>query len=170
MSEGFNPRPRISLPMPLSVGMAGASEVADIGLSEWVRPEAFRKRLAAELPEGIGLDSAESTRTRPNRQPAEAAYRIPLLPGHGLTVAKIDEALARPEIVVTRTRKGVATDLEVRRYIKRVRLEGEAVLILVRNTQEGTARPEEVLQALGCRPGIDYNKSEIERVHVNLAS
>jgi hypothetical protein len=144
--------------------------VADIGLSEWIRPEEFRERLAAELPEGIGLNSATSTRTRPNRRPAEAAYRIPLLPGHGLTVAKIDEALARPEIIVTRTRKGVATDLEVRRYIKGVRLAGDAVHILVRNTQDGTARPEEVLEALGCRAGIDYNESEIERVRVNLAS
>ena len=41
-SEGFHPRPRISLPMPLSVGFTGHSEVADVGLREWMRPEELR--------------------------------------------------------------------------------------------------------------------------------
>ena len=58
--------------------------------------------------------------------------------------------------------------MEVRQFIKAIRLGGDSLEMLIRYTREGTAKPEEVLEALGCRPGVDYEKSAIERTNVSL--
>ena len=170
MSEGHNPRPRISIPAPLSVSFQGSNEVADVGLYEWMRPQEFGRRLQDELPEGIGVLSTEATSTHPDRQPTALSYRIPLLPGHCLSAERIDALLARRQVLVERERKKAAKQVDVRRFIKALRLEGDALLVLLECSAEGTARPEEVLQALGCREGVDYLLGDVERTHVSLSS
>jgi len=170
MSEGHNPRPRISIPMPLSVGISGRSEVADVGLCEWMRPEEVRARLQEQFPEGIRVESAEVTRPHPDRRPAELAYLVPLLPGHTLSEQKVQQFLASETAVVERERKDGTRQVEVRQFVKALRLDGETLRMLVRYTQAGTARPEEVLEALGCREERDYAQGQIERIHVSLSA
>ncbi len=170
MSEGHNPRARLSLPAALSVGYAGLNEVADFGLSCLMRPAEFRSRLQAQLPSGIRILSAEVTSPHPSRQPAELSYRVPLLPEHGVSQHGLDELMERDEVTVERRRKDEVRQVEIRRYLKTLRLADDSLHILLRWDQTGTARPEEVLEALGCRPGEDYQESAIERTHVRLSS
>jgi len=170
MSEGHNPRPRLSFPMALSVGFAGRNEVADIGLREWVRPAELRLRLQAELPEGIGILSVQITDAHPSRQPTELACRVPLLPGHSVTEARIQKFLSARDVTVKRTREDGVKELEVRRFVKGIRLDGNSLQMLLRCTDAGTARPEEIMEALGCREGTDYTKGQIERTYVDLSA
>ncbi len=170
MSEGYHPRPRISLPAALSVGYVGRNEVADVGLDRWVRPEDFRDRLEAELPEGIRIASVELTSPHPDRQPTQLSYRIPLLPGHDLSEAKLQEVLSCRETLVVRKRKDREQRRDIRPYIEALRLENGSLHVLLSWDQTGTARPEEVMQALGCREGKDYLVSAIERTHVKVPS
>ncbi len=168
-SEGHNPRPRLSFPMALSVGHTGLNEVADVGLSEWVRPEEFRGRLQAQLPPGLKVNAAQATQINPRRQPTELSYRVPLCDGHSLTAQAVDELLSKDEAVVTRVRKDQVRQLDVRQYVKALRFDGECVEMLLSYTQEGTAKPEEVMEALGCREGTDYRQGRIERTYVNVS-
>jgi len=170
MSEGHNPRPRISIPAPLSVGLRGHNEVADVGLSEWIRPQEFSASLQAELPEGIAIRTVQITAPHPDRQPTALAYRVPLLPGHCVSAQKIHELMARQEVIVRRERKDTVKEVDVRRFLEVLRLDGDALHMLLGCSNEGTARPEEVLQALGCREGVDYLVGQIERTHVSLSS
>ena len=170
MSEGHNPRPRLSFPMALSVGHAGLNEVADVGLREWTRPDEFRARLQTELPPGVRITSIEITPTKPSREARELAYHVPLLPEHSLTPQKVERFMAQEAFTVTRKRKDETRQVEVRQFVKALRLEGRSLHMLLSCTQRGTARPEEVMEALGCRDGADYRTSSIERTHVNLAS
>ncbi len=169
MSEGYNPRPRFGFPMALGVGVSGLNEVADIGLSEWVRPEEFRARLQAELPERIEIVSAQITAVKPSRRARELSYRVPLLPDHTLTEEGVRQLLARDEVVITRRRQDKVKDLDIRPFVKTIRLNGDDLLILLRCTDQGTARPDEVLEALGRREGLDYRSGSIERTHVNMS-
>ncbi len=169
MSEGYNPRPRISLPMALSVGLSGLNEVADVGLAQWMRPDEVRRRLAPQFPDGLSIRSVELTAPHPDRQPRELAYRVPLLPGHRPDQERIDALLARKEVTVERPRKDSVKQVEIRQFIAALRLEEGALLMLLRYTDAGTARPEEVMEALGFREGADYALAQIERTHVNLS-
>lgn len=170
LSEGYNPRLRISFPMALSVGFSGLNEVADVGLREWLRPAELQTRLQAELPTGIEILSVEPTATHPSRQARELVYRVPLLPGHCLREDKVQEFLAKQSVVVQRAREGEVKEVALRQYVKAIRLDGDCLQMRLRCTESGTARPEEVMEALGCREGVDYSKGQIERTHVDLPS
>ena len=170
MSQGFNPRPRISLPASLSVGISGHSEVLDFELAEWVRPDEVRRRFAAQLPDGIELKSVQNLPSKPDRRPRQHSYRIPLLEAHPVTEESVRELLAAERLPVRRRRKDKVKELDIRPFIERIRCEDGAVRLLLRMTEQGTARPEEVLQALGCEPGVHYLRGAIQRTHVNLSS
>ncbi|MFW6189652.1 MAG: TIGR03936 family radical SAM-associated protein [Planctomycetota bacterium] len=169
MSEGHNPRPRISIPAPLSVSFRGRNEVFDVGLDEWIRPREFSRRLAAELPEGITLKSARITSTHPDRQPREFSYRVALQPGAALTEEKVGTLLQKERAVVLRERKKGSKEVNVLEFLKGLRLDGDALLMLIEFTNRGTARPEEVMQVLGCREGEDFLVGRIERTHVRMS-
>jgi radical SAM-linked protein len=168
MSEGYNPHPRLSLPVPLSTGMAGLNEVLDVQFSRWMRPDKALSALQEQMPEGIELSSVESTSPNPNRQPNELSYRVPLLPGHGVGQQQVSQLLGRDEFIVRRRRKKGTKEVEVRQFVLALRLRDEAVQMLLDYNQRGTARPEEVMEGLGAEDGTDYRLGQIIRTNVNL--
>ena len=170
MSRGFNPRPRISLPAPLGVGIQGGNEVLDFELDTWVKPDEVKQRLAAQLLDGIRLKSLQTPPAKPDRRPRQLSYRIPLLQGHPVTKDSVRGLLAAERLVIHRRREDKVKTLDIRPFVEQIRLKDDAVQFLLRVTAQGTARPEEVLEALGCEPGVHYLKSLIERTHVNLSS
>ncbi len=54
-SEGFNPRPRISLAAPLPVGVTSEAELMDIFCTRWVSPHFFTTAVSQQLPPGIEI-------------------------------------------------------------------------------------------------------------------
>jgi len=54
-SEGFNPRPRISLAAPLAVGVTSEAELMDIILAKPVSPHFFTATVSQQLPPGIAI-------------------------------------------------------------------------------------------------------------------
>ena len=170
MSQGYNPRPRISLPSPLAVGLTGLNEVLDFELDEWMRPAEVRQRLARQLPEGIVVNSVQSLPVKPDRRVNELSYRVALLGEHPVTQQSLRRLVDADEALVDRNRDGTRKTVNVARFLRDARLNRGYLLLLLEVTQQGTARPEEVLQALGLDAGIHYRKGAIERTHVSLSS
>jgi radical SAM-linked protein len=52
-SEGFSPHPRISLAVPLSVGVTAENELMDIFISKAVSPHWFTDTVNGQLPDGL---------------------------------------------------------------------------------------------------------------------
>ncbi len=170
MSQGWNPRPKISLPAPLPAGIAGSNEAADIELARWLRPAEIEARLAAVMSPGLEVKSVGVIAPHPNRRPREFSYRIPLSEGHPLTEDRIQELLRSAQLFVLREKKGRSSRVDVRNSIKNLPLQNNALLLLVEFSDGATARPEEVLDALGCQPHSHYPRSGIERTRVDLSS
>lgn len=55
MSEGFTPRPKLSIARALKLGLESDHEEAKIVLREGMRPEDFKERLQKQLPLGIEI-------------------------------------------------------------------------------------------------------------------
>ncbi len=170
MSGGFNPRPRISLPAPLSVGFLGRNEILDFELERWLRPEEVRRRFEEQLPAGIRIESLQNVPSKPDRRPRQFFYLVHLLDGHPVTAARLNELLEVTELIVERSYDGRTKTLDIRPFIGRIRLRGSELHLLFEVSERGTARPEEVLQFLGCKPAVHYLKGAIERTNVNLSS
>lgn len=54
-SEGFHPRPRISLAAPLAVGVTSEAELMDITLARPASPHFFTAAVSQQLPPGVAL-------------------------------------------------------------------------------------------------------------------
>lgn len=55
-SQGFTPHPRISLAVPLPIGVTSEAELMDVELRKWLPPNSFSAGVRRQLPQGISLD------------------------------------------------------------------------------------------------------------------
>jgi radical SAM-linked protein len=58
LSEGFTPRPKLSIKRALKLGLESEGEEASVVLREFLNPDDFKDRLKAQLPEGITIKEA----------------------------------------------------------------------------------------------------------------
>lgn len=54
-SQGFTPRPRISVAAPLAIGVTSEAELLDVWLSRWMPPQTFMMGVKSQLPLGFDV-------------------------------------------------------------------------------------------------------------------
>jgi len=166
LSEGFNPRPRMSVAAPLSLGHEGLAELLDITLRESVPPPEASRRLQAALPPGIEVvevEELEIGRAPAAKMVVSTEYRVELAaPRTGLD-SQVAELLGRDSLELDETRDGRTRRRDIRPFILGARAEGEQRLHLrFRYDERGTVRPEQVLEALGIElEGARYTRERI---------
>lgn len=175
-SEGFNPRPRLSLAAPLPVGVSSDCELMDIFLERWRSPAVFRKELESQLPAGLGiLDIADVPLPLPSLQSQLRGieYRVEVeTDRNGKEIQKsIDALLDMESLPWEHTR-----NTKVRHYDLRVLVDdvwlidtADSVCILgmrLVSDHRGTGRPEQVAMALG----FSLHPRLINRTRLILAS
>ncbi len=170
MSKGYNPRPRISLPAPLSLGYIGRNEVLDLELSQWCKPEYVRTKVNQFLPEGIRMISVQLLGEKPGREPDGFSYSIPLKGDTPVCKEKIMQIEGKELLEIERRNDKGVKKKNIAPFIKHLRSSNGCLLMLLKTTHQGTAKPEEVLKLLGCRPYTHYFPSQITRTHVSLVS
>ncbi len=77
-TEGFNPRERISLPLPRSVGMSSADELLVVDLDQEVAPEALRERLSTQSPAGLRWGEVRALARGESPRARRATYEVRL--------------------------------------------------------------------------------------------
>jgi len=173
MSEGFNPRPRISFPTPLGVGMEGLNEVMEFELADWVYPPEVERRLREQLPNGLELLSVSVADPGKSAQGKEATYEIAPAPELAkdprLSEGSLKALLAREDIPVKRIRKGREKSVNVRPFVLDLTRRGEKVALRVKADSKGSTRPEEILGALGFDDAVCRASFAVARTHVELA-
>lgn len=60
-SEGFNPHPRMSLALPLALGVTSEAELMDIVLEKFLSPHAFTAMVGPQTPHGITIEGVFNT-------------------------------------------------------------------------------------------------------------
>lgn len=152
LSEGFSPRPRLSVAASLALGYVGEAEILEITLRESVDPTAAAERLRAVLPDGIEIISVEQAdlgaKTAASRL-RSAVYRIDLkVPVENLP-QRVDELLLRPSLEVEEPREGHIRRRDLRPMILRLEaLTPSSLHLTVRMDGEGSVRPEQVLKLM----------------------
>jgi len=158
-SQGFSPHPKISLAVPLAIGVTSESEVMDILLRRRVSPYFFIKVVSEQLPSGIGILGVEQVSlTAPSLQSQvrEAEYRVEVEADGG--VEKVEAALrsflAKEHIPWQHQRDTGVRRYDLRPLVHRLWLIGgqgsQCTLgMRLRTDSRGTGRPEQVVAALG---------------------
>ena len=172
-TEGFNPRPRMSLPLPRTVGvesddellafvvdceapraLCGGDEAAVAELASQIQA-----RLADQLPRGCEMISATAVRGGKTPLPRSASYRLTVAPeyiGDELK-NKINNLLAADSLILRRRAGKKASrskDVDVRGFVKSIELDDGCVSVECEITSTGSIRMEEILDILG----LDFEK------------
>ena len=170
-SAGYNPRPQISFPTALALGIESAEEIFEVELVRWTAPRRARERLEKELPEGIGIVSVLSV---PHAQKAEVAQAdfvidgvLPFEDMCGLIRAFMDKS----EAPVVRAGGSRTKSVNVRKFVETVRVDSSRMFMTLRIGPGGAARPEEVVAAiLECPVGDLPDDLMITRTRLRLTA
>ena len=149
-SQGFNQRPKIAFTLALALGIEGHQEVVEMELSEPLDPAEVLHRLAAVSPPGLEWIAAEvNTPGRP-AQATAVSYSL-AVPAESRDAASAALAyfLAQDRWPYTRNRQDRITEIDLRPFVLEATLEPDGILrFRLKMTPEGSARPEEVVDAL----------------------
>ena len=158
-SRGFNPRPRLSLPLPKTLGIESDDELLCLRVNSLPNePEQrIKAGLCEQLPDGCELLSVSIARANRSFQPCSAAYVFTVKPEYQNDKLKtgIERLMASKSLVLTRTpapgrraSKGRAKSLDVRGFIKSIEIEGARIVVECKITFEGSIRVDEILDLL----------------------
>ena len=169
MSEGFHPKPRLSFPSALAMGVAGLDEVLDADLTEPHSPETLLAALSPRLVEGLSIKSIEWLPGEGRASRVErVAYELPIPDERQAALA---ERLARWPEAATATRQrgaghGGSKPVDLAAWVEHIELCDGVLRLEVRVSGEGTARPRELLAALGLddleRQGVHLTRTAVE--------
>ena len=166
-SRGFNPRPRLSLPLPRSVGIESDDELLYLRLSGgpfkgFGAPEdqraannesRIKTELSAQLPEGCELLSVSVAEKGRSFQPCSATYVLPIRTEYidERLKATIARLLASENLNIRR-RMGIKTskvkNLDVRAFLKSIKLEDQGIIVECNISSAGSIRIDEILRLL----------------------
>jgi len=163
-SEGFNPRPKMSVASALPLGATADQELFVFSALEPFDVTDIAKRLRAALPDGIGVTSVDVS-PYGAKPPAVCAsdYVIGLNLSNGASLDDLTRAvgdlMARSELVVTRESGGKRRNVDIRAGIESMSVisnDSESAAIgVVFPHREYTIKPSEVVEALGALiPGL----------------
>jgi radical SAM-linked protein len=158
-SAGFNPHPRISLAVPLAIGVTSEAELMDVILEKPVSPHYFTSAVSQQLPPGMTI--AQVVQVAPElpslqSQVRFAEYAVEIETGrekHEIESA-INALLSRSELSWEHRRDTGAKKYDLRALIDDLWLmawrQGSCTIgMRLRCDSAGSGRPEQVALALG---------------------
>lgn len=162
-SKGYNPHPKMSIAIPLSLGMESEAEVLDLDLVEDYDPDLLRARVNACLPKGLEVKSVKTDfdPTSVFSQVEEMDYSLVFPGDFDISREAILEGLEgikeAQEVLVARKRKRGKKKVEVMEDIKPLIVsvdldrgeEDDLVLTCrLKAGEGGNLRPDRLLMAL----------------------
>jgi len=160
-TQGFNPRPRMSLPLPRSVGVESDDELLALvagceGDEAMVAEVAsqIQARLEEQLPQGCEIISAAAVRGGKTPLPSSASYMLPVRGEYlGRQLRnKIKDLLESETLVLRRQVDKKASrfkDVDVRGFLKSIEPGDGCVSVECEISSAGSIRMDEVLDILG---------------------
>ena len=167
MSEGFHPKPRMTFPSALSVGIAGLDEVMEMELAEPSTAEELLSALRQHAPPGLAIRSvavlpAEAAKARVCSVCYEVAVPPPCRDGLAQRVA---ELRSRSSCTIVRPHRQTLVDLC--KTLEELALREDVLSMRLRVESQGSAGPRDVLAALGLTD-VERQGARLVRTAVEL--
>ncbi len=168
-SQGFHPKPRMTFPLALAVGIEGMDEVMEVELAAPTTAEQLLQRLTPHAPPGLVFRSVEVLPEGSKKASVcSTSYEatIPKASQEGLR-ARIEHLLASPSCTVARAAGRTAID--IRPLLQELTLQEGVLQMRLRVDSRGSAGPREVLGALGLAD-IEAHGSQLLRTAVEVCA
>jgi radical SAM-linked protein len=152
LTEGFNPRPRMSLPLPRPVGVASDAERLVIELAEALPMDRLSDLLTEQMPVGITIQQAHKVGSKGDDRPLRATYRVEHDGVEPEALAIRAAELMRFEPIPYERfvhKEGRRVRMDLRPYLDTIDVAGDGTYFSIHVTGGGSARPSEVCHLLG---------------------
>ncbi|MCS7044851.1 MAG: TIGR03936 family radical SAM-associated protein [Gemmataceae bacterium] len=166
MTRGYHPKPMLVFAQALGLGIAGSNEIADLALNEPLGPSELLDRLNRQAPPGLAFLEVRVLEGRRSPVVRRAFYRC-ALPAPVVDLPARCQALLSCRHCFVERRRPKPRRVDIRPYLADLAAEAAEVRIALWVTPYGTARPEEVLAALGLAPLLDAG-AMLERTGLEL--
>lgn len=167
MTAGFHPAPRIVFALSLSLGIVGRNEVVELELTE---PRDSDETLAAfrrHAPTGWTFTSATVVPMKASAVPRRIVYRLPLPDDRVAAVRETAVAMMAADDVWTDRLHPRPRQVNIRQYLRGIRVEDNALMLDIWVTPTGTARADELLKLLHLADLLDAG-AVLERTELEL--
>jgi len=154
-SAGFNPRPKLSLPIPRAVGIASEAELLLVEFAQPIEPHEVRQRLSAQMPGGVKLVEAWRMEQKRSPRPMEVGYILDLPAEQAeKTAAALAQLLKAETFSIERSRSAShrPQTVDLRIFLADASLDACRLQWVFYVTPQGSARPAEMLSAIGLDP------------------
>ena len=186
MSQGFHPKPRMTFPLALAVGIEGREEVMEVELTEPLEADVVLARLRPLAPPGLELLRAEDLPPAAGKARAIAAeYRLAVGPPRPAALAEAVGRLWAAEAWPVHRRAaagsgdprrtggdprraGARATIDLRASLAALELAGDVLVMRLRAAQAGSAGPRDVLAALGLAD-VERQGARLVRTALELA-
>jgi radical SAM-linked protein len=169
MSEGFHPKPKLSFPLALALGIAADDEPMEFELTDSINTEDLLRRLAKQRPPGLEIaDLLQLGSSKSKARARRATYEIPIPPARRKSLGeRIEQLREQSSFLIEREGSREPVDLKAGLDLLHVR-EGNLHFRLFTN-RAGSVRPREVLQTLGIAD-LEYEGHYLTRTRVEIAT
>lgn len=169
MSEGFHPKPRMSFPSALAVGIEGRDEVMELELADNYTTDELAERLRRHTLPGLEFHTLEVLAAgTPKAQLCSATYEVSIpLPRHAGLADRIARLQAAASWPIDRPRG--RSSLDLRRFVEEVAFADGVLRMRLRIDPQGCAGPRDVLAALELTD-LEHQGSCLTRTTVELQS
>ena len=169
MSQGFHPKPRMSFPSALALGIEGLDEEMELQLAESCTAAELLARLAEHALPGLSFRSVELVPPETRKpQPRSARYQVPIpTQCRPQVTGRMARLLAASSWPVPRS--GNRGTIDIRPFLRELTLR-EGVLTMRLSIGRGpSAGPRDVLRALGLGE-LEHEGFYLKRTTVELES
>lgn len=168
-SQGFHPKPRMTFPLALAVGIEGIDEIMEAELAEPATAEELLGRLTPQAPPGLTFRAVEVLpEGTPKARVVGASYDIPIPPHRRAELPeRIERLLAASSCMVERGHGRAAID--VRPLLEMLTLGEKMLSMRLHVDSRGSVGPREMLAALEL-PDIEREGVHPRRTTVEIAA
>ena len=159
-SRGFNPRPKMSLPLPRTVGVKSEDDVVCLQVNRDSNGPVvtdyqggIKADLAGQLPDGCELLSVEVAESNVSFQPVSATYILSVTPDfiEGGGKSRIESLMQSNTCNIqrrTNPKNPRVKNINVRPFLKSIEIKDGQIMVECEISPDGTIRVEEILKLL----------------------
>ncbi len=156
-SEGFNPRPKLSLPLPRTVGIEVDDDLLcfrmEIASQESDLCDSVKAGLSEQLPDGVELLAVRTAKAKTPIQPCQAAYLLAVRKEYldEKLKSRIKSLLASENLNLRRQmgpENSKFKNIDVRPFLKSIELDDAVITVECKISLTGSIRLDEILELL----------------------
>jgi radical SAM-linked protein len=166
-SEGFHPKPKISFPSALALGIEALEEIVELEVLGEMAVDEIEKRIREQVPAGMDLLSVESPTYKLGKAKVDfVTYEIDVPEAQQEELSKrLEELAGQDRMSLQRDKKQIECDLKHPKFA--IGLEDGKLFFSLPTLNGPAIRPSELLEQIGLGELLESGQT-LRRTHVEL--